>query len=200
MENKVLGQAKKGLVFVISAPSGTGKSTLVEKLVNEYPNQIVESCSCTTRPPRLLEKPDVHYHFMTVEQFEGHIERGDFIEYAKVFGNYYGTLQSEIENHQRAGKHVMVVIDTQGAMQIKKKIEASFIFISPPSVEALADRLFKRMTEDEASMAKRLAWAKEELKMIPHYDYHIVNDQIEDAYQILKSIIIAEEHRRKDVT
>lgn len=195
---KPLGHLKKGLLFVISAPAGTGKSTLVEMLLQEFPDEVAETCSTTTRRPRPNEVSEKHYNFVSIEEFERRIEEGVFLEYAKVFGNYYGTPKNEVLRLEEAGKHVILVIDTQGAMEIKKKVDATFIFISPPSFDELKKRLFKRQTEDEQTIQKRLEWAKQEMMMIPHYDYHIVNEELEVTYQILRSIIIAEEHRRRE--
>jgi len=196
MSKNVLGNLDQGLLFIVSAPAGTGKSTLVEMICEEFPDFVAESCSCTTRKPRPGEVEGHHYHFLTIEEFEAKIKAGDFLEYATVFGNYYGTEKKEVENLQQQGKHVFLVIDTQGAAQVKEHgLEACFIFISPPSMEELRRRLFKRKTESEEKMEERLAWAEEELKVATLYDYRIVNDNLEVTYEVLKSILIAEEHR-----
>lgn len=198
MSKKLLGNLKKGLAFVISAPAGTGKSTLVDMLLNDFPQNIVESRSCTTRAKRAGELTDIHYEFLTIGQFQEKIKNDEFLEYAEVFGNLYGTTKAIVEKLQKEGKHVVLVIDTQGAKQIKKKMPVISIFISPPSFDELRRRLLKRQTESEEMIEQRLKWASNELKQIPHYDYHIVNDDLEITYTILKSIFIAEEAKRRD--
>jgi guanylate kinase len=197
MSAKVLGNKKIGLLFVISAPAGTGKSTLVDRLIHEFPGVIVKSCSSTTRLPRSGELAEEHYDFVTIERFEEKIAQGDFLEYAKVFGNYYGTPKDQVENLLAQGKHVVLVIDTQGALKIKERKDAIFIFMSPPNFEELRRRLFKRRTEDEEKIRERLLWAEQEIAMVSHYDYHLVNDHLDITYQVLRSIFIAEEHKRR---
>lgn len=192
---RVIGNLKEGLLFILSAPAGTGKTTLVHMLSEEF-SCVKESISCTTRAPRPSEIDGLHYHFLSEEEFKLKIKNEEFLEYAQVFGDFYGTLKKSVEEDRKKGSHVILVIDTQGAMQLKGKIKSSFIFISPPNLEELRERLQKRKTESEEKITKRLDWAKEELKMAPHYDYHIVNDNLIVAYDVLRSIIIAEEHRR----
>lgn len=191
--SKVLGNRAEGLLFVISAPAGTGKTTLTEMLCAEFPC-VKESISCTTRPPRPQEKEGEHYHFISKEEFERRVKEGEFLEHAEVFGNLYGTLRSEVTEKRKKGLHVILVIDTQGALQLKKKGEGIFIFLTPPSLGELKERLLKRQTEDADVIEKRLAWARHELEMKGHYDYHIVNDNLHVAYDVLRSILIAEEH------
>ncbi len=126
------------------------------------------------------------------------MRQGDFLEYAEVFGYHYGTSLSFVHEQQDMGNHVFLVIDTQGAMQLKKKqFPAIYIFLSPPSLEELKERLMKRKTESPEVIERRLSWAEQELAMMKNYDYHIVNDHLEQAYAILRSIIIAEEHRMR---
>ncbi len=197
MSKKTLGNKKKGLLFILSAPAGTGKTTLVDLLIQEFPNEIVETCSCTTRPPRPGEVAQQHYHFLSVEEFEKKVKADEFLEYAQVFGNYYGTLKSEVEALLKLGKHVILVIDTQGALQLKQKVPGIFIFISPPSIEELKRRLFKRRTENEDKIYERLEWAEREMNLRDLYDYSLINDNLEITYQILRSIMIAEEHKNR---
>jgi len=197
MSKKVLGNKGKGLLFVISAPAGTGKSTLVEMILGEFPNEVAESCSCTTRAPRTGEIAKRHYHFVSQEEFQEYLTADAFLEHAVVFGHQYGTLKEEVESLQKQGKHVVLVIDTQGAMQIQGKVPAVFIFISPPSKEELKSRLLKRSTEDALKIEERLNWAENELALADRYDYHIVNDRLDVTYQILRSIFIAEEHNSR---
>lgn len=195
MAQKLLGNLPKGLCFVISAPAGTGKTTLVRMLSQEFPC-VYESVSCTTRPPRQGEVNGKDYHFLSKEEFKEKISQGDFLEYAEVFEYHYGTSKSLVVEEQNLGKHVFLVIDTQGAMQLKKKqFPALFIFLSPPSIAELKERLIKRKTESMEVIEKRLSWAQAEMAMLVNYDYHIVNDNLEQAYAILRSIVIAEEHR-----
>lgn len=191
---QLIGNSSRGMLFILSAPAGTGKTTLVHMLQNEFPS-IAVSISCTTRHPRETEIPDKDYHFLTRKEFEKKIKAGEFLEYAEVFGNYYGTLSKDIDLLQKQGRHVFLVIDTQGAVQLKGKIHAVFIFLSAPSPEHLRERLLMRRTETEQSIETRLSWAEKEMQMIPFYDYHVVNDDLHVAYQILRSIVIAEEHR-----
>ncbi len=192
---KLLGNSSKGLVFVLSAPAGTGKTTLVRMLSQEF-SCIYESVSCTTRPPRSGEVEGEDYHFLSASAFKEKISQGDFLEYAEVFGYYYGTSRVLVEKQQNLGKHVFLVIDTQGALQLQsQKFVATTIFLSPPSVEELKERLLKRSTESLEVIEKRLSWAREELAVIDRYDYHIINEDLTQAYAVLRSIVIAEEHR-----
>lgn len=195
MSQKLLGNLSRGLIFVVSAPAGTGKTTLVRMLHDEFPC-VIESISCTTRSPRGGEIPGKDYHFLKNEEFQERIQKGDFLEYAKVFNHYYGTSKEFVLQQQEKGNHVILVIDTQGAMQLKAtQFEATFIFVSPPSLSELRERLFKRKTENAELIEQRLSWALEELNMAVQYDYHIVNDNLHRAYDILRSIMIAEEHK-----
>lgn len=184
----------KGLVFVLSAPAGTGKTTLIRMLQKELSN-VSTSISCTTRPPRPQERDGVDYHFISKEEFQKKLRADDFLEHAVVFDYDYGTSKKMVEALQAEGKHVFLVIDTQGAMQIKKKISAIFIFLSPPSLRELRSRLEKRQTESQEVIEKRIAWAEHEMEMIPEYDYVITNEELHIAYDVLRSIVFAEEHR-----
>ena len=146
---------RKNIVFVVSAPAGTGKTTLVQMLLKGHP-QCVESISCTTRQPRPGEVPD---------EFQEKIGAGDFLEWAEVCGNKYGTSRSFVQREIERGHHVFLVIDTQGAMKIKDQIDGVFIFLSPPSHEELRRRLVERKTETPEVIEKRLAWAEKEIEM-----------------------------------
>jgi len=194
---KLLGKLTQGLVFVVSAPAGTGKTTLVRMLMDEFPC-VTESISCTTRKIRPGEIADKDYHFMKEEEFKTKLDQGEFLEHANVFGNYYGTLKSHVEGEQKSGNHVALVIDTQGAMELKKSgYPAVYIFVRPPSLAELRARLFKRKTEHVDHIEERLDWARHELDMAVHYDYQITNDNLHRAYEILRSILIAEEHKKE---
>ncbi len=191
---KLLGNAQEGLVFVVSAPAGTGKTTLVDRLAKEFPC-IIRSISYTTRLPREGELEGEHYHFISQAEFQSMIEEGLFLEYVKLYDDYYGTSRQWVIDKQKLGHHVVLVIDTQGAMRLKGTFPAIFIFIKPPSLDELSRRLKKRSTETAVTLAKRLSWAKVELKAARNYDYQVVNDDLETAYRVLRSIFIAEEHR-----
>src|SRR5579885_2818308 len=178
MTGKLLGNLPTGLVFVLSAPAGTGKTTLVKMLQEEF-GCIATSISCTTRAPREGEIPGKDYHFLSKEEFEAKIQVGDFLEHAKVFDHYYATSREYVLQLQQKGKHVILVIDTQGALQLQAKhFPAIYVFISPPSLQELKERLFKRKTESDELIEKRLSWAKKEMMMVDHYDYHIVNENL----------------------
>lgn len=188
------GTLRKGLLFVVSAPAGTGKTTLVQQLVRRAPS-VVESVSYTTRPPRLGEEEGVHYHFIDKATFQEKVAAGDFLEYVELYGYHYGTSSSWVNEKLASGKHVILVIDTQGALKLMdRKIAASYIFILPPSLEILRQRLELRRTESPSVIEERLAWARSELAAAPRYDYLIVNDTLTVAGDVLYSIIVAEEH------
>ncbi|MDE3056101.1 MAG: guanylate kinase [Verrucomicrobiota bacterium] len=189
-----MNKKKRGLVFVLSAPAGTGKTTLARMLAKEFPS-LVLSVSSTTRPSRSFEQEGRDYHFLSREEFEKQILAGEFLEYAEVFGNYYGTSKKSLEKMRSSGKHVLLVIDTQGALQLKERIDAVYIFIAPPNFQELQRRLEARESESGEEIQKRLSWAHQEMAEIDQYDYLIVNDTLDNAYAVLRSILIAEEHR-----
>lgn len=191
---KLLGSLKRGIVFVISAPAGTGKTTLVRMLTQEF-SCVVESVSYTTRKIRPGEIDGQDYHFIEKDEFKKRIAGGDFLEYAEVFGELYGTSKSTVENLQKGGKHVVLVIDTQGAEQLMGSLDAVFIFISPPSLDELKRRLSSRNSDSPDKIEERLSWAKREMAASIRYDYRIVNDALQTAYEILRAVLIAEEHR-----
>lgn len=195
MTQKVLGNLSRGLVFVLSAPAGTGKTTLIRMLMEEF-DCIEESVSCTTRLPRIGEVEGRDYFFLTKEDFKKKIVQGEFLEYAEVYGHLYGTSKENLETKLKSGKHVFLVIDTQGAVSLREMgFKAIYIFISPPNVEALMERLHKRQTEDEDKRKERLSWAEKEMKLSVLYDFKIINCKLDVAYTVLKSIVISEEHR-----
>lgn len=192
--SSLLGKLEKGLVFVVSAPAGTGKTTLARMLVDEFPD-VVENISYTTRKSRPGEVSGVDYHFITEQEFQRKVDGNEFLEHVELYGNYYGTSIKSLRLQQEQGKHVIMVIDTQGVMLLKNKFPAIFIFVAPPSMEILRERLLNRQTESPKVIEERLAWAEKELEASLEYDYCIVNDDLDRAYQILRSILIAETHR-----
>jgi guanylate kinase len=191
----MLSDKLKGLLIVISAPSGTGKTTLCHKLLEEFPN-VEFSVSYTTRKPRPGEVNGKDYWFVSREEFMKMVEEGDFLEWAEVYGNLYGTSKSQVLKALNQGKDVLLDIDTQGALQVKRNFpDAVLIFILPPSLKELERRLRKRGTDDEETIERRLRVAREEIKRARYYDYLIVNDELEVAYSRLKSIISAEKSK-----
>lgn len=190
----LIGGHGRGRLFVLSAPAGTGKTTLVNRIVKSFPS-VVQSISFTTRPKRALESDGDHYSFVSVKEFEERIAAGEFLEYVKLYDDYYGTSKKWVDQRLKEGKHVVLVIDTQGALQLMDSLEAVFIFLKPPSMESLKARLVSRNTETPESLQKRLTWAEKEMAAAHYYDYQVVNDDLDTAYQILLSILIAEEHK-----
>ncbi len=191
----MLSNKLKGLLIVISAPSGTGKTTLTHMLLKEFPDMEF-SVSYTTRKPRPGEVNGKDYFFVDRETFERMIEEGDFLEWAQVYGNLYGTSKSQVLKALNEGKDILLDIDTQGALQVKKNFpEAVLIFILPPSFKELERRLRSRGTDDEETIEKRLKIARVEVERAPLYDYIVVNDVLEKAYEKLRSIVIAEKCR-----
>lgn len=191
---KSSNKAKKGIAFIISAPAGTGKTTLVKKLLKEFPT-VSASISCTTRPPRPEEKDGIDYHFLTEKGFKDKILAGEFLEYVQLYDFYYGTSRTFVMEQLEQGKHVILTIDTQGALQLKDHFPGVYIFIEPPSLEDLRQRMERRDTESAEGIEERLSWAQKEMEVANQYDYIIQNDELEKAYQVLRSILIAEEHK-----
>jgi guanylate kinase len=183
-------------VFIVSAPSGSGKSTLV-RAVLARDRELLFSVSYTTRQPRGVEQPGQDYHFISRESFEQRIRNGEFVEWADVFGNYYGTHRSVLDRGVAENKDVLLDIDVQGARQLKESIpDAISIFVLAPSREVLEERLRKRSEDSEAVIEKRLKRAVEEIRNYERYDYIIVNDELERSTEALVSIIKAERVRR----
>ncbi len=186
---------KKGILFIISAPSGSGKTTLCNKLL-QHLNGIKKSISMTTRGPRPGERDGRDYIFIKKKEFLRKRSRGEFLESSKVFGEYYGTPKNLAERYINRGTDVLLSIDVQGAMKIKRlNYRSVFIFIAPPSLEELKKRLVLRSTEHIEKLKVRLSVAKEELKYIQHYSYIVVNDNLIEALSKLRSIIVAERCR-----
>lgn len=184
-----------GLALVISAPSGAGKSTLVRRLLETYP-EFSFSVSCTTRAPREGEKDGREYHFLTRERFEELIGQGYFAEWAEVHGNLYGTPLESVEAILGRGGHLVFDIDVQGAAQLRSTLSSgAFVFILPPSVEELENRLTGRGSDADSTIARRLEDSRKELEHAPGFDYWIVNDDLDRAFQELCCVYRAESCR-----
>lgn len=177
----------KGKVLIVSAPSGSGKSTIVNFLMKEHPEfRLAFSVSATSRPPRGQEQDGVDYYFLSAEEFRRHIEADDFLEYEEVYeGRFYGTLKSQVEEKLAAGKNVVFDVDVKGGINIKKYYgEAALsVFIHPPSVEALRERLIGRNTDEMGQIEQRLAKAEYEMSFASQFDRILVNDNLEVAKQ-----------------
>lgn len=179
----------QGNIFVISAASGTGKTTLIARLLQHH-SDIRVSVSHTTRAPRRGEENGKHYHFVSVPEFERMIEEGQFVEYAKVYGNYYGTSTQSLESLTRQGVDVILEIDTQGAEQIRRQLPQAYsIFIAPPSLATLEQRLHQRAADAPQVIAVRLAEARNEIEQARLFDYLVVNDDLTAAEAALLHII-----------
>ena len=185
-----------GLMLVLSAPSGAGKTTLARRLVECLPDAVF-SISYTTRPPRPGERDGVDYHFVDRETFDGMVARGAFLEWAEVHGNHYGSAWEAVRKDLAAGRIVVFDIDVQGGEQIAAKHpDAVTVLIVPPSFEELERRLRGRRTEDEEALARRLAAAEAEIaRALESYGYLVVNDELDHAQAALEAILQAERHR-----
>ena len=187
--------SRRGLLVIVSGPSGCGKGTVLGHLLKEDPN-VFYTVSATTRAPRPGETDGVEYYFLSKEQFEEKIRTGGMLEYANYVGNYYGTPSQAVEDQCAAGHDVILEIEVQGAMQVKKKRpDAVSVFIMPPSMEELRSRLCGRQTENEETINNRLKTAEKEMELAPQYDYIVVNDVVEEAAGRLKAILEAEKCR-----
>lgn len=185
----------QGILFIVSAPSGTGKTTLVERLVRELPD-LRMSRSYASRPARAGERDGVDYNFVSRDRFESMIERGEFLEWADVFGNLYGTSSLDTDRCLSEGRDLILVIDVQGARQVRQlRPNAIGVFVLPPSFEVLQSRLRGRSQDAEAAMARRLEVARGEVECFSGYDYVVVNDLIQTAVERLKAIVLAERAR-----
>jgi guanylate kinase len=185
-------------VFIISAPSGSGKSTLVNKIREAVPH-LAFSVSYTTRSPRGQERDGHEYYFVSREKFEQMIRENDFLEYADVFGNYYGTARRFLANAEEQGNDLLLDIDVQGASQIKSKLpDAVSIFVLPPTREELERRLRERSQDSESVIQRRLGDANREIENYGKYDYILVNDRLADSVDALKAILLSQRLERRD--
>ena len=186
-----------GVILVVSGPSGAGKSTICKKVIKD--NNLHFSISCTTRKPRTGEVHGVDYYFISEDRFKEKINKKEFIEYANVHGNYYGTLRDEVIQTVGAGKNILLDIDVQGALRIKKtaiqdsllKKCVEYVFIAPPNFSELEKRLRGRGTETEDVIQKRLSNAGQELTYCLEYEYLVINEEVEKAVKDMNSILVA---------
>jgi len=183
---------KKGQLFVITAPSGTGKTTIID-IIRKKIEGIGYSVSHSTRPPRTGEVNGVHYYFVTRKDFEKMIEAHEFVEWAVVYDHLYGTSMSSVESTLSSGKDLLLDLDIQGAQEIKKQFpEATLIFIFPPSLEILHERLQRRSSQDDTNIGLRAGKAAEEIRKCRDYDYLVINDDLNQAAREVEAIIIAQ--------
>lgn len=188
---------REGLLIVISAPSGAGKTTLCKGLVSRFPG-LKESVSYTTRRPRAGEQNGVDYHFVSVERFQDMVAAGDFAEWAEVHGNFYGTAIATLEQARRDGIDILLDIDCQGARILKDRgISGVFVFVVPPSMEELRRRLEARSSDALEVIERRIRRAAEEIREARWYDYIVVNDLLEEAQDALAAIVKAARHARE---
>lgn len=190
----------KGILIVLSGPSGVGKGTVRKAIFSQENTSFEYSISMTTRPPREGEVDGVDYFFKTREEFERLIEQGKLLEYAEFVGNYYGTPVDYVRETLDKGRDVFLEIEVQGARQVRQKFpDGLFIFLAPPSLSELKNRIVTRGTESEDIINNRLNVAKEEIEMMHLYDYVVENDQIQHAVEKINAIVIAEHCRRERV-
>ena len=185
----------RGLLFVVSAPSGTGKTTVVERLVRRI-SGLRQSRSYTSRPPRPGEVDGVDYNFVSRDVFEAMVRRGEFLEWANLFGNLYGTGEQETDARLAAGTDVVLVIDIQGARQVRERVAGTVgVFVLPPSFAALEHRLRGRSHDPEPAIRERLETARREVSAVTEYDYVVVNDDVDRCVSELATIVHAERAR-----
>lgn len=188
---------ERGTLVVVSGFSGAGKGTVLAQVLARRPD-LYFSVSFTTRAPREGEQDGVNYHFVTREEFQARIGRGEFLEYAEYVGNYYGTSMQVIRQKLERGIDVVLEIEIQGAAKVREKLpEAVSLFLVPPSFEELSRRLHARGTDSEEKIQQRLATAREEAKEIVNYDYIVVNDTVDHAVEEILAILIAESCRKE---
>lgn len=187
---------KRGLLIVLSGPSGVGKGTVRAAIFSKGEQKFVYSISATTRQPRTGETDGVDYFFKTREEFEQMIQNKQLLEYAEYVGNYYGTPLEYVENTLATGKDVFLEIDVQGAIQVRELMpEGVFIFLTPPDLNELESRIVNRGTDSDEVIVKRMKTAREELELMKYYDYSVVNDTVDNAVQKIEAIIQTEHLR-----
>ena len=187
---------KRGLLIVLSGPSGVGKGTVRAAIFSKGEQKFVYSISATTRQPRTGETDGVDYFFKTREEFEQMIQNKQLLEYAEYVGNYYGTPLEYVENTLEQGKDVFLEIDVQGAIQVRELMpDGVFIFLTPPDLNELESRIVNRGTDSDEVIAKRMKTAREELELMKYYDYSVVNDTVDNAVQKIEAIIQTEHLR-----
>lgn len=187
---------RRGLLLVVSGPSGAGKGTICKELLSRRGDTITVSVSATTRSPRAGEVEGVNYFFLEKEKFVDMVAAGEFLEHAQVYDNFYGTPMKFVMDELVAGRNVLLEIDIQGAMQVREKYpEGVYIFVLPPSMKELKNRIIGRGSETAESLEKRFSSAFSEIDFIKKYDYYIINDKVDKATDTLISIIDAESHR-----
>jgi guanylate kinase len=180
---------RKGRVIAISAPSGSGKTTIVRRILSDIP-ELVFSVSATTRKRRKEEKDGVHYYFISEEEFKKKIDNNEFIEWEKFYDYYYGTYKKVVDNAVNSGKIIILEVDVKGALSLKKIYhDAVLVYIVPPSFDELVNRLVKRKTEDKADLQKRIDRAKMELELKDRFDYYIENKELEKAIAETENLI-----------
>jgi guanylate kinase len=197
--NDYTAPADRGILIVLSGPSGVGKGTVCSHL-RKLSTDLIYSVSATTRSPRQGEVDGVNYFFKTREQFQELIDNEEMLEWAEYVGNYYGTPRKFVEETLASGRDIILEIEVQGALKVKQKFpEGVFIFLLPPSLDELKNRIINRGTESEEAIRDRLSVAVDEIKLIEHYDYAIVNDHVEQACSRIQAIITAEHCRREKI-
>jgi guanylate kinase len=182
--------SKQPKLIVISAPSGTGKTSVIKEILKLNQDKLIFSVSATTRPKRANEIDGVDYYFLTEDEFKKKIENDEFIEWERIYDYYYGTLKSEIERARKLGKNILFELDVNGSLKLKKLYpNAHLIFIVPPSIEELENRLRKRNTETPETLKKRIERAKMELEKAKYFDYEVKNYELENAIEEVNEII-----------
>ncbi|MGR3741651.1 guanylate kinase [Companilactobacillus sp. DQM5] len=186
----------KGMLIVLSGPSGVGKGTVRKAMVKKSRIKFDYSISMTTRKMRPREREGVDYYFRSKEEFENEIKNGGMLEYAKYVDNYYGTPLKYVQQKLDAGRDVLLEIEVNGAMQVREKMpDGVFIFLTPPDLGSLRERISHRGTEDDATIDKRIEKARQEIELMSHYDYAVVNDEIPKAVRKIENIIRSEHLR-----